>query len=112
VKGAVSLSGLFDLRPIAKAPFLAKDIRLSTRESVALSPIFMPPATDAPLLTAVGEHESKAFHDQTSSIEKVWKNNFRVRIPAKDANHFSICDRFATHGDALFEETLGLLQSI
>jgi arylformamidase len=112
VKAAVSLSGLFDLRPIAKAPFLAKDLQLSASESIALSPAFMPPATNAPLLTAVGEHESKGFHDQTTILEKAWGNNFRCRIPARGANHFSICDRFATHGDALFEETLGLLRAI
>jgi arylformamidase len=112
VKGAITLSGLFDLRPVSKAPFLAKDLRLNESEAVALSPVFMPPATNAPLLTAVGELESEAFHDQTSEIEKAWSLNFRARIPAPGANHFSICDRFATPNDPLFEQSLALLKSI
>jgi arylformamidase len=112
VKGAITLSGLFDLRPVSKAPFIAKDLRLSENEAMALSPVFMPSATNAPLLTAVGELESIAFHDQTTLIEKAWKNNFQDRMPALGANHFSICDRFATSGDPLFEQSLQLVKSI
>ncbi len=112
VKGAITLSGLFDLRPVSKAPFLAKDVRLNESEAIALSPVFMPPATNAPLLTAVGELESEAFHDQTSEIEKAWKLSFQARMPALAANHFSICDRFATPNDPLFEQSLELLKAI
>jgi arylformamidase len=112
IKAAISLSGLFDLRPIAKAPFLAKDVRLSTSEAIALSPAFMRSATNAPLLTAVGEFESVAFHEQTELIEKAWPNNFRQRLPALGANHFTICDRFATPAEPLFEQSLALIQSI
>jgi arylformamidase len=112
VKAAISLSGLFDLRPIAKAPFLKKDLRLNASEALALSPAFMAPATNAALLTAVGELESEAFHHQTKLIETAWPINFRGRIPALGANHFSICDRFATSGDPLFEQSLNLLRSL
>jgi arylformamidase len=112
IKGAIVLSGLFDLRPISKAPFLANDIRLSDTEALALSPAFMPTATQAPLLTAVGELESEAFHEQTTLIENAWTGNFQARIPAIGANHFTICDRFATPGDPLFEQSLALLSSI
>jgi arylformamidase len=112
VKAAISLSGLFDLRPLAKAPFLRKDISLKMSEAISLSPAFMPPATDAPLFTAVGELESDGFQHQTSVIEAAWPNNFRSRIPAIGANHFSICDRFATPGDPLFEQSLSVLKAI
>jgi arylformamidase len=112
IKGVITLSGLFDLRPISKAPFLSDHVRLNRAEAIALSPAFMPPATQAPLLTAVGELESEAFHGQTSLIEEAWKLNFRTRIPAFGANHFSICDRFATPSDPLFEQSLALLKSI
>jgi arylformamidase len=112
VKAAITLSGLFDLRPIALAPFLAADLRLNQTDAIALSPAFMPPATRAPLLTAVGEHESKSFHDQTTAIEMAWRRNFQRRMPALGANHFSICGRFATIGDPLFETSLRLLKSI
>jgi arylformamidase len=112
VKGAILLSGLFDLRPVSKAPFLAKDLLLKESEAIMLSPAFMAPATDAPFLTAVGELESDAFHAQTSLIETRWKRNFRGRVPALSANHFSICDRFATVGDPLFEKSLELIKSI
>jgi arylformamidase len=112
VKGAIALSGLFDLRPVSQAPFLAKDLRLSKAEAIRLSPAFMKPATNAPLITAVGELESEAFQRQTGLIEKAWPDNFKARIPAQGANHFSICDHFATPGDKLFEISLNLLKSI
>jgi arylformamidase len=112
IKAAISLSGLFDLRPIAKAPFLANDLNLSEAEAIALSPVFMPSLTTTPLLTAVGEHESEAFHRQTMAIEKAWPQNFRQRMPAIGANHFSICNHFATLGNNLFETSLRFIQSI
>jgi arylformamidase len=112
IKAAITLSGLFDLQPIALAPFLAADLRLDQTEAIALSPAFMLPATFAPLLTAVGEHESDSFHDQTTTIEKAWPRNFQQRMPALGANHFSICGRFATVGDPLFETSLRLLKSL
>jgi arylformamidase len=112
VKAAISLSGLFDLRPISKAPFLSADLRLSEAEAIKLSPVFMRPATNAPLITAVGALETEAFQHQTSLIEQAWPDNFKGRIPAAGANHFSICDRFATHGDELFESSLNILNTI
>ena len=42
VKGAVSLSGVFDLEPLRHAPFLAPDLSLDERGARRLSPAHMP----------------------------------------------------------------------
>ena len=44
VQGALAISGLYDLREIAKVPSLNGDIRLTARSALPLSPAFLPPA--------------------------------------------------------------------
>ena len=44
VRGALSISGLFDLEPLRHTPFLQDDLRLTPRGRCALSPAFFPRA--------------------------------------------------------------------
>src|SRR5882672_597139 len=68
VSGAVSISGVYDLTEIAKVPSINCDVRLTEKAAVKVSPAFMPPATDAPLVTAVGADENEGFHIQNRII--------------------------------------------
>jgi arylformamidase len=54
VHGGVAISGVFDLEPIRHAPYLNGDLLLTLDRVAALSPLYMTPATQAPLITAVG----------------------------------------------------------
>ena len=54
VKAGLAISGVFDLRPLVNAPFVNVDLKLDLKRARALSPIEMPSATSAPLITAVG----------------------------------------------------------
>jgi signal peptidase I len=71
VKGAVSLSGVFDLEPLRHAPFLAADLALDAQDAARLSPVHMP-APAGPLIALVGADESEEFLRQNRLIRKAW----------------------------------------
>ena len=72
VKAGLAISGLFDLRPFVHAPFVNVDLKLDLKRAHALSPISMPSATSAPLITAVGALESSEFKRQSLELGKAW----------------------------------------
>jgi len=65
-------SALYDLREIVKVPSVNCDVRLDERSALKVSPAFLPPATDAPLYTAVGGEENEGFHIQNRLIGEKW----------------------------------------
>lgn len=64
VKGVCTISGLFDLEPLARS-WLQPILRLTPDTIRRNSPIHHPPAAPLPLLVAVGEKETDAFHQQS-----------------------------------------------
>ena len=90
VTGALTLSGLFDLQPLRKTPFLQADLRLSPASVRRLSPAFMPPPR-GPLAALVGGEESGEFIRQNQLIRDKWGPS---TVPVCEAlpgfNHFSI----------------------
>ena len=86
VKGGLAISGIYDLAPLVHAPFLNSDLRLDERRARALSPVQLPPATSAPLITAVGALESGEFRrqncaDRPRMEERVRRATCRCRGP-------------------------------
>ena len=109
--GAVSLSGLHDLRPLTLFSFNA-DFRLDDAEAWRLSPIRCPPATRAPVVAAVGGNETSEFLRQTGLLWDAWPRN---RPPGADGplvvpdkHHFSVVIDYADPRSALTEATLAL----
>ena len=92
VKGGLAISGLYDLEPLVHAPFIQCDLQLDVQRARALSPIYLPPATKAPLITSVGPLESSEFKRQTAEIERAWKKVFQRSVDAPDCNHLTIAD--------------------
>jgi arylformamidase len=112
LSGAVTISGLFDLEPLARAEFLRNDLRLDQALTRALSPVFLPWRNDVPIVRAVGEHESSEFHRQSRLIAERWSLACaRELIDVPGCNHLSVCDAFADTGSALFQATRELLSS-
>jgi arylformamidase len=109
LKGGVALSGLFDLRPLAIAPFLASDIQLDDTKAIAVSPALMQADFKTPLILAVGALESREFHRQSSLLTKAWRLNVKQNFSLADADHFSICDRFCDPNNDLFKATVALI---
>jgi arylformamidase len=109
LKGGIAISGLFDLHPMVRTPFLMADLKLDAPRAAALSPVLLQPAIDAPLVTAVGGDESSEFKRQTRLIHEHWPRHAGRDVPLPGRNHFSACDALAEPGHSLFETALELL---
>ena len=112
VKAGILMSGLYDLAPVPQADFVNVDLKLTPEDIGPLSPAFMPQAHDAPFITAAGGLESDEFGRQTALIGAKWKKNHVADIALLDRNHLTICDAFATPGDALFEAGVRLISDL
>ncbi|MCX7154003.1 MAG: alpha/beta hydrolase [Proteobacteria bacterium] len=104
-----SVSGLYDLRPLTRANFVNVDLKLTEKAAAKVSPALMPPATDAPLCTAVGSAEPRGFHDQNAILNKAWGKVIAGDYAAPGDNHFSIMDKFATAGTTLNRAALRMM---
>ncbi|HEX9193968.1 MAG TPA: alpha/beta hydrolase [Burkholderiales bacterium] len=109
VSAALSISGLYDLTEIVKVPSVNCDVRLTEESALKLSPAFLPPATDAPLYTAVGENENEGFHIQNKLIAEKWDKVRRADIPCPGDNHFTVLDRLCDPRSGLFQAVLKMV---
>jgi arylformamidase len=101
-KGAVTISGLHDLRPLVNVDFLRDDLRLDQRSALRLSPAYLPPATRAPVYTCVGGLESAEFRRQNELLRTAWRSVATVDIPMPTSNHFTVVDGLAKRDSPLF----------
>lgn len=96
VKAALAISGLFDLEPLRRAPFLRSDLRLTPAEVRRLSPAGFAPPRRGRLYATVGGDESAEFQRQNRLIRSAWGK--RV-VPVCEAlagfNHLSVLDALA-----------------
>jgi arylformamidase len=109
VRGGLCVSGLYDLEPLRHAPFLKGDLGLDEKRAVALSPALMPPATHAPLITAVGGEESDEFKRQGAFLAQQWKGVFMKDVPMPGHDHFSICTDFGNRASPLVKALQALM---
>ena len=109
VRAALSVSGVYDLREIVKVPTVNCDVKLTERAALVVSPAFLPPATDAPLYTAVGGDENEGFHIQNGIIAEKWKRVHKADIACRGDNHFTVLDQFTRTDSALFKTVLRMM---
>ncbi len=109
--GAVSVSGVHDLTPLVLFSFNT-DMKLDVGEALRLSPAFLAPRSNAPLLLAVGGDETAEFLRQTWIQWDRWPQS---RPPGADAplivpgcDHFSVLAEYANDNSALTRATLAL----
>lgn len=110
VRGALAVSGLHDLEPVRHASFINSDLKLDAKRALALSPALMPPATHAPLITAVGGRESGEFRRQSAFLAERWKGVFHSDVPMPEHDHFSICTEFGNARSPLVAALLELMR--
>ncbi|HEY4371239.1 MAG TPA: alpha/beta hydrolase [Burkholderiales bacterium] len=109
VRGALSVSGLHDLEPVRHAPFIRDDLALDAKRALSMSPAFLPPATHASLLTAVGGDESAEFKRQSALIGSQWKNVFMGDVSMPGFNHFTVCTDFGNRDSPLVRALLEMM---
>lgn len=110
VKGAVALSGLFDIGPLCDIE--PNDwIRLVPSQAKTLSSLFLIPDSAPPLILSVGGLETDGFKNQTYAYRAAWeeKGHEVMLIDAQDCNHFSLLSELSKPERPL---TIAILQMI
>ena len=110
VGGVVSLSGLHDLRPIARS-FVNEWLSLDASRAAALSPALLEPAAPVRVLARTGSRESEEFRAQGSALADAWRRYGCVTSYAdsEDDNHFTLVDRLRDHSEPLTTEIAALV---
>ncbi|KQP19752.1 alpha/beta hydrolase [Pseudorhodoferax sp. Leaf265] len=109
LRGALALSGLYELEPLRHAPFLAPDLKLTEASALQLSPAWMP-APAGPLLALVGGEESAEFQRQNALIRERWGE---AAVPVCETvpgrNHMNVLHELADPAARAHRLALGLL---
>jgi arylformamidase len=109
VRGGLAISGVYDLRDIVNVPSVNNDVRLKPAPAEKVSPLFYPPATDAPLYLAAGGRELAPFIEQQAALAAKWKKVVAAEIPCPNDHHFSILDGLADPSSALFKGAMKMM---
>lgn len=113
IKGAFSISGIFDLRPL-RYSWLQPTVQLSYETIRRQSPLFHVPdgRSAPPLVAAVGSDESSEFNRQAEAFLNAWgergHHGRALRLPDKD--HYSAIDGFVDQDSVLYRNLLGFIR--
>jgi len=110
VKSGISISGVFDIERLLFID-IGDALQLDAEGAKRVSPLYLEPATKAPLVLAVGGDEGDEFHRQTQIMADAWMP-YGVPIEMMDLpgkNHFSIVNTLADPGGALFLKAMALM---
>ncbi len=102
VRSGLSISGLYDLEPIARTPFLQADLRLTPEDVRRASPAHLSAPSQGRLCSVAGGDESAEFLRHNRLIQQAWGP--RV-VPVCEAlpglNHFSVVEDLTRPGTRL-----------
>ena len=110
VKTGIPISGLYQLNPIRETT-IADALGLDDAESLALSPHFFEPQTQAPILVTLGGGETPEFHWQTDNFVNKWKG-LKASIDyfaEPDVDHFGVVERLANLESQIFTKVKSFL---
>ncbi|WP_030173917.1 alpha/beta hydrolase [Spirillospora albida] len=107
VKGALPVSGLFDLRPITRV-YVNDVVGLDVEEAARLSPALLPAARRCPAVFVVAEHDGDGFLEQSRSFQPRWGNGELLVVPGRD--HFDVVLDLADPESAVCRALLGLVR--
>lgn len=102
VRKAMSISGLYDLEPIRKTPFVQGDLRITPAQVKKASPALWPAPRGRVLYTVVGGDESPEFLRHNELIHQVWGGRVvPVCAALPGLNHFSVVTALTEPGHRL-----------
>ena len=109
VKSATLLSGVYDIAPVMNIS-VQEEVRLTPEMARANSPMFLKPATDAPIAITVGGAESDEFRRQSRALADEWQDHAPVEFfEMPGLNHFTILTDTADRDNPLTEARLRLM---
>jgi arylformamidase len=99
LRNALGISGLYDLEPMARTPFLQADLRLTPADVQRASPAYLPAPEQGQLYCVAGGDESAEFLRHKRLIQQAWGTQ---AVPLSEAlpglNHFSIMQALTQPG--------------
>uniref|UniRef100_UPI003F7E4018 alpha/beta hydrolase n=1 Tax=Serratia marcescens TaxID=615 RepID=UPI003F7E4018 len=114
IKGALALSGLYDLRPLCDI-YINDWLHLTPEQAQALSPLFLLPAKEhAPqILLDVGQRETQAFKNQTQAYyDACLARGLDVQLLAdRHCNHFTLVNELADAESAMFRQVMAMIDA-
>jgi len=112
VRSALAISGLHDLEPIMRTPFLQGTLQLTPQQVEQASPARLPAPRAGTLYSVVGGDESPEFHRQNRLIQEAWGTR---RVPVCEMlpglHHFSVLDALVEPSHRLQQLALDLLRA-
>jgi len=109
-RSALSISGLYDLSTIARAPYLQSSLKLTPEAVARLSPAGFPPPYGRRLFAVVGAQESEEFRRQNRLIREAWgPETVPVCEEIAGADHFAVLRELADPKARLHRLALELL---
>jgi arylformamidase len=110
VKGALSLSGVYDLEPM-RLSYHQAVLGLDADQVAAWSPARSVPADAGPLLLAVGGDETQEFRLQQAEFLDAWRAaGLRARtVDLPDRHHFDVVETLADPDHPLHQALAGLI---
>lgn len=112
VRNALAISGLHDLDPIMRAPFLQPSLNLTPQQVGQASPARLPAPKHGTLYTVTGGNESEEYLRQNRLIQEAWGAR---RVPVCEAlpglHHFSVLDALVEPSHRLHQLALDLLRA-
>jgi arylformamidase len=112
VRSALAISGLHDLDPIMRTPFLQPSLNLTPQQVAQASPARLPAPKQGTLYTVTGGKESTEYLRQNRLIQEAWGAR---RVPVCEAlpglNHFSVLDALVDPSQRLHQLAVDLLRA-
>lgn len=108
IRGAMSISGLFDLRPL-QFSFLQPKLMLDRVTIDRESPLFHIPDSGPHFTVSVGAEEPAEFIRQSKEYCQAWQDKgLSGSYFEQDANHYTAINGFTQSGSPLMKEVLAL----
>ncbi len=109
IQGGLSISGIFDLRPLMATP-INDDLRLTVVEAVTASPLFWPLPVHVPFDSWVGGKESFEFLRQARSLPAAWRGlgSRCTYVAVEGEDHFTIGDLLSRPGHPITQRLMEL----
>lgn len=112
VRNALSISGLYDLRPLQRTPFLEKTLNLTDADALSASPALWLAPKRGQLYAVAGGKESEEFIRHNAMIREAWGRNI---VPVCEVlpglNHFDVVDALADPAHTLHRHAVQLLEA-
>ncbi|CAI2443732.1 alpha/beta hydrolase [Serratia liquefaciens] len=113
IKGALALSGLYDIRPLCDI-YINDWMRLTPEQAVTLSPLFMlPEKAHAPqILLDVGAKETRGFRNQTLAYFAACREKGLnvALLEDRHNNHFTLVNELANPNSILFQRVMAMIK--